>query len=66
MGYTELIEYIKGRLQLILADTADHALEEKYVASACRDYSEALRALEQARLNSMKGEQHEQSYRRDG
>ena len=57
MEYKEIIEYIKGRLQLTLAETADHALEEKYVASACRDYSEALRALEQARINSMKGEQ---------
>lgn len=55
--YAALIATIKTRLQLNLELTAEHSLDERYIASACRDYSEALRALEQARLNHMKGEQ---------
>lgn len=55
--YATLIATIKERLEYNLRTLPEHQLEEKYVASACRDYSEALRALEQARINSMKGEQ---------
>lgn len=55
--YATLIATIKTRLQLNLELTSEHSLDERYIASACRDYSEALRALEQARLNHMKGEQ---------
>lgn len=56
-AYEALIATIKARLQLNLETTSEHSLDERYIASACRDYSEALRALEQARLNHMKGEQ---------
>ena len=57
MDYEKIIGIVKERLWLVLGISSEHALDEKYVASACRDYSEALRALEQARINSMKGEQ---------
>lgn len=57
MDYEKIIGIVKERLWLVLGTSSEHPLDEKYVASACRDYSEALRALEQARLNHMKGEQ---------
>lgn len=52
--YEEFIQAIKDRLSMKLADVAEHNLDEKYIASACRDYAEALRALESARLTSKK------------
>lgn len=53
--YDTFIKYIKGRLQSTIETVAEHNLDEKYIASACRDYCESLRALEQAKFNSMKG-----------
>lgn len=56
MEYAELIATIKARLQMNLEQLAEHTLDERYIASACRDYSEALRSLESARLTNLKGE----------
>ncbi len=56
MEYAELIATIKARLQMNLEQLAEHSLDERYIASACRDYSEALRSLESARLTNLKGE----------
>lgn len=53
--YDDFIAEVKQRLATTLAIVPEHNLDEKYLASACRDYAEALRALEQARLNSRKG-----------
>jgi len=53
--YDTFIKYIKGRLQSSIETVAEHNLDEKYIASACRDYAEALRALEQARFYEKKG-----------
>ena len=56
MNYDEFIEYIKQRFWNVINQTADHHLDEKYIASACRDYAEAIRALQQAKNYEMKGE----------
>lgn len=53
--YDAFIAEIKQRLASNLAIVPEHNLDEKYIASACRDYCESLRALEQAKFNSMKG-----------
>lgn len=53
--YESFIAEIKQRLASNLAIVPEHNLDEKYIASACRDYCESLRALEQAKFNSMKG-----------
>lgn len=53
--YEAFIAEIKQRLASNLAIVPEHNLDEKYIASACRDYCESLRALEQAKFNSMKG-----------
>lgn len=52
MMYEEFIEAIKGRLADRLEAVPEHDLDEKYIASAIRDYSEALRALESARATN--------------
>lgn len=55
MEYEQFINEIKDRLQTTIETVPEHNLDTKNLASACRDYAEALRALEQARLNSRKG-----------
>lgn len=49
MEYGALIRQVKAALASRLEVIGDHELDEKYIASSVRDYSEALRALEQAR-----------------
>lgn len=55
MDYEEFIKEIQERLQATIETVPEHNLDAKYVASACRDYAEALRALEQAKLNNKRG-----------
>ena len=52
MDYDEFIESIKKTLEITLTIVPEHNLDQKYIASACRDYAEALRALEQAKHTS--------------
>jgi len=53
--YDAFIAEIKQRLASNLAIVPEHNLDEKYIASACRDFCESLRALEQARFYEKKG-----------
>lgn len=53
--YEAFLAEVKQRLATTLAIVPEHNLDEKYIASACRDYAEALRALEQARFYEKKG-----------
>lgn len=53
--YEAFIAEVKQRLATTLATVPEHNLDEKYIASACRDYCESLRALEQAKLNEKRG-----------
>lgn len=50
--YDVFIAEIKQTLAATLAIVPEHNLDQKYIASACRDYAEALRALEQAKHTS--------------
>ena len=54
--WSDFIEHIEKRLWRVINQTADHHLDEKYIASACRDYAEAIRALQQAKNYKTKGE----------
>lgn len=49
MWYELAINEVKNKLEETLRREADHNLDEKYIASAIRDYCESLRALEQAK-----------------
>lgn len=53
--YDVFIAEIKQTLAATLAIVPEHNLDQKYIASACRDYAEALRALEQAKFTNRKG-----------
>lgn len=53
--YDAFIAEVKQRLATTLAIVPEHNLDEKYLASACRDFCESLRALEQARFYEKKG-----------
>ena len=53
--YDAFIAEVKQRLASTLAIVPEHNLDEKYLASACRDFCESLRALEQARFYEKKG-----------
>jgi len=53
--YDAFIAEIKQTLAATLAIVPEHNLDQKYIASACRDYAEALRALEQAKFTNRKG-----------
>lgn len=52
MNYEDYIEAVKARLEDRLETVPEHDLDEKYIASAIRDYCESLRALEQAKMTS--------------
>ena len=52
MWYDQAIDSVKYKLSVTLEKQSDHNLDEKYIASAIRDYCESLRALEQAKRTS--------------
>lgn len=56
MRYDEFICIIKDHLEAVLERVPDHNLDEKYLSDITRNYSEALRALESARVTRRKGE----------